>query len=135
MSKDTFDLDSYSSSVSGIDRVIKLVALLHILTGILTIPPLNAMLSFNFFQAPVIVTILAFILVSILALSIPIFIILGWAILTLQTWVWRISVIFNVVCLIIYIIPGIVLVAIMNIILLLLLNGSDVRLALNPIEI
>ncbi len=128
------DLESYSSSVQTIDTVITLIAILHIITGLLTIPLVYVIFSSNFFEAPVIVTFLVIVMGAILALTAPISIALGWAIWSLQPWAWKVAMIVNVSCLFLNIIGGVILIALLNIVLLFALNGTDVKLALTPIN-
>ena len=126
------EFDSYSASISSIDTVITFLAILHILTGILAIPQAYSIFTSDIFQAPIIVTVVVIILGSLLSLAIPILFILGWAIWSLQSRAWKFAVIFNIILLVITISGQIVLIAIMNIILLLILNSADVRLTLKP---
>jgi len=129
------DLESYSAEVDNIDRVITLIALFHIVAGLLTIPLVYNIFMSNLFQAPVIVTLLVIIRGSVLALSVPILFVLGWAIWSLQRWVWKVAIIVNVVLLSFNIIGGVILIAILNIVLLFALYGPDVRLALTHLDI
>ncbi len=126
------ELDSYSPSVQKIDTVITLIAVFHIIAGLLTIPLVYIIFSSSALQAPVIVTFMLIAMGTILALTVPISITLGWAIWSLQPWAWKIAVIVNVVCLFFNIVGGIVLIALFNIVLLFALNGTDVKLALTP---
>ena len=126
------DLESYSPSVQNINTVITLIAVFHIIAGILTIPLVYIIFTSSFFEAPVIVTFMILAMGSILALTVPISIALGWAIWSLQTWAWKVAVVVNVLCLFFNIIGGIVLIALLNIVLLFALNGTDVKLALTP---
>lgn len=128
------DLESYSTEVDNIDRVITLIALFHIIVGMLAIPVVYIIFTSNLFQAPLIVTVMVIIQGSMLALSVPIAFVLGWAIWSLQPWAWKIAVIVNVVFLIFNIIGGIILIALLNIVLLFALYGPDVRLTLAPID-
>jgi len=126
------DLESYTSSVDNINIVITLIAATHIISGILTIPLVYIIFSSSLFEAPVIVTFMQIFMGSILALTVPISITLGWAIWSLQPWSWKFAMVVNIVCLFLNIIGGIVLIALLNIVLLLALNGTDVKLALIP---
>ncbi|MHA1930108.1 MAG: hypothetical protein ACTSV2_16170 [Candidatus Thorarchaeota archaeon] len=126
------DLESYASSVQNINTVITLIAVIHIIAGILTIPLVYIIFSSSIFEAPLIVTFMLIFMGSILALTVPISITLGWAIWCLQPWAWKIAMVVNVTCLFLNIIGGIVLIALLNIVLLLALNGTDVKLALTP---
>ncbi|MHA1575799.1 MAG: hypothetical protein ACTSU3_00420, partial [Candidatus Thorarchaeota archaeon] len=126
-------LEAYSADVDNIDVVITAIASSHIITGILTIPLVYIIFTSDLFQAPVIITIIAIVMGAILAVSIPIWFILGWAIWSLQPWIWKIAVIVNVVFLLVNILGGIILIAMLNIILLFALYASDVRLTLTPI--
>ena len=128
------DLEAYSPSVQNIDTVITLIAVFHIVGGILTIPLVYIVFSSSFFEAPVIVTFMILAMGSILALTVPISIALGWAIWSLQPWAWKVAVVVNVLCLFFNIIGGVVLIALLNIILLFALNGTDVKLTLTPIN-
>lgn len=128
------DLESYYAEVDNIDNTISLMALVHIITGLLTIPLIYNIITSDIFQAPVIITVIAIIQGSILVFSVPVWFVIGWAIWSLQPWVWKVAVIVNVVFLFFNIIGGIILIAIMNIVLLFALYGSDVRLALTPID-
>jgi hypothetical protein len=128
------DLESYSKSVDSMELIITLIAILHIITGLLVIPIVNTIFTSNIFQAPLIVTVLVILQGSILAVTMPLYIILGWAILRIQSWAWKFSVIVNSVCLVLNIFGGFVIIACMNIILIFLLFGSDVQLALSPFE-
>jgi len=129
------DLESYTAEVDNIDRVITLIALFHIVAGLMTIPLVYNIFMSNLFQAPVIVTLLVIIRGSVLALSVPILFVLGWAIWSLQRWVWKVAIIVNVVLLSFNIIGGVILIAILNIVLLFALYGPDVRLALTHLDI
>lgn len=128
------DLESYSDEVDSIDRVITLIALFHVVTGLLTIPVVYSIFMSDLFQAPVIVTLLVIIHGSVLAVTIPVVFVLGWAIWSLQSWAWKVAIIVNVVFLIFNVIGGVILIAILNIVLLFALYGSDVRLALTHID-
>jgi len=101
----------------------------------MTIPLVYNIFMSNLFQAPVIVTLLVIIRGSVLALSVPILFVLGWAIWSLQRWVWKVAIIVNVVLLSFNIIGGVILIAILNIVLLFALYGPDVRLALTHLDI
>ena len=128
------DLDSYAASVQNIYTVIKLIAVLHVIAGILTIPIVYISFLSSLYEAPAIVAFMIIVIGSILALTVPISITLGWAIWTLQSWAWKVAMVVNVVGLFFNIIGGIVLIALLNIVLLVALNGTDVKLALTPID-
>ncbi len=128
------DLESYSPSVQNINIVITLIAVFHIIAGILTIPLVYIIFTSSFFEAPVIVTLMVLVMGSILSLSVPILFALGWAIWSLQPWAWKVAVVVNVLCLFLNIIGGVVFIALLNIVLLFALNGTDVKLALTPIN-
>ena len=131
---DNDELESYSPSVQNFNTVITLIAVFHIIAGILTIPLVYIIFTSSFFEAPAIVTFMVLVMGSILSLSVPILIALGWAIGSLQPWAWKVAVVVNVLCLFFNIIGGVVLIALLNIILLFALNGTDVKLALTPIN-
>ncbi len=128
------DLESYSPSVQNINTVITLIAVFHIIAGILTIPLVYIIFTSSFFEAPAIITFMVLVMGSILSLSVPILIALGWAIWSLQPWAWKVAVVVNALCLFFNIIGGVVLIALLNIILLFALNATDVKLALTPIN-
>lgn len=128
------DLESYSASVDNIDSMIKLIAVLQIIAGILTAPLVYIIFSSSFFEAPVIITFMIMVMGSILALTVPISFALAWGIWSLQPWAWKVAVVVNGICLFLNIIGGVVLIALLNIVLLFALNGTDIKLALTPIE-
>jgi len=128
------DIESYSPSVKNIDTVITVIAVLHVLSGIIAIPIAYVLLSTNIFQAPVIITILMLIDIALLITSVPLYFILGWAIWSLQPWAWKVAIITNVILLTIYVIGEMILPALLNIVFLFALFSSDVRLALAPFE-
>ena len=128
------DFDNYSYSVKDIDTVVSLIAIFHAITGVLTFPLAYFILSSGPLQAPVIVIFMLMLEGAVLVVTIPVYIIIGVAIWSLQTWAWKVAVIINVVCLFFNIMGGVVLTAILNILLLLALNNSNVRLALAPMD-
>ena len=128
------DLESYAGSVQNTNTVITLIAVVQIITGILTIPLVYVIFSSNVFEAPVIITFMVIVMGSILFLAVPISFALGWAIWSLKPWAWKVAVVVNVLCLFFNIIGGIVLIALLNIVLLFALNGTDVKLALTTTD-
>ena len=128
------DLDSYATSVQNIDTVITLIAVLHVIAGILTIPIVYTVFSSSLYEASAIVAVTILVMGSILALTVPISITLGWAIWSLQSWAWKVAMVVNVVGLFFNIIGGIVLIALLNIVLLVALNATDVKIELTPID-
>jgi len=128
------DIESYSPSVQKIDTVITVLAVIHIFAGILAVPTAMILFTSNIYQVPLIVSIMILIDGSILIASIPLYLILGWAIWSLQPWAWKIAVIANIVFLLIYLIGGIILPALLCIVFLSALYSSDVRQALAPID-
>ena len=66
------DLDSYAASVQNIDTVIKLIAVLHVIAGILTIPIVYIVFSSSLYEAPANVAFMIIVMGSILALAVPI---------------------------------------------------------------
>ncbi len=125
-------LDSYASAVQNINIVITFIAVGHVIAGILTIPLIYVTYSSNIYLAPLIVTFLIIATRAIFTLTVPISFALGWAIWRLKPWAWKVAVGVNIVWLFLNIIGGIVLIALLNIILLFALNGTDVKLALTP---
>lgn len=128
------DLESYAASVQNINIVITLIAVGHVIAGTLTIPLIYVIFSSNMYLAPLIVTFMIMAMRAIFTLTVPISFALGWAIWRLKPWAWKVAVGVNIVWLFLNIIGGIVLIALLNIILLFALNGTDVKLALTPID-
>ena len=128
------DIESYSPSVQKIDTVITVLAVIHIFAGILAIPTVMILFTSSIYQVPLIITIMILIDGSVLIASIPLYLILGWAIWSLQPWAWKISVMTNIVFLLTYLIGGIILPALLCIVFLFALYSSDVRQALAPIN-
>lgn len=127
-------IDSYSYPTKNIDVVINLIAIFHAITGVLTFPLVYIIFSADFLGVPLEILFILILQGGILGVTIPVYIVLGWAIWTVQPWAWKIAVIINVVCLLFNIIGGAVLTAILNILLLLALNASDVRSEMAPID-
>ena len=107
------DIDSYSSS-KNVGFVVKGVSIFHILTGVLTIPLVYDIFTFRLFQALPINSLYQMLVGSILLITIPLYIILGIAIWLAQPWVWKASVIANILCLIFNIFGLVILTAILN---------------------
>ena len=128
------DTDSHSYSNKNSDSVITVIAIFHFLTGILTIPLIYAIFSSTMMQAPILYIFMVWVEGVILVATIPLYILLGIAIWRVQSWAWKAAVIANLVCLIFNIVGGVILIAILNIVLVLALNNSDVRSALNPTD-
>ncbi|TFH08219.1 MAG: hypothetical protein E4H14_06865 [Candidatus Thorarchaeota archaeon] len=128
------DIDSYSYPTKNVDVVIGLIAIFHAITGVLTFPLVYLIFSASFLGAPLEIAFLMIIQGAILAATIPVYLVLGWALWKIQPWAWKVAVIINILCLVFNIVGGVVLTAILNILLLLALNASDVRLGLAPID-
>lgn len=127
---DLDDFDSSSHRSKNIDSLITMIAITHIITGILTIPIVYTIFTYEQTQGPVWYMFLVMIEVPILAITIPLYFMLGISIWLGREWVWKIAAITNVICLIFNVFEQIILTAILNIILLLALNNTDVRDAL-----
>jgi hypothetical protein len=125
------NLDSYNYSSKNIDSVISLLAGFHVITGLLTIPQVYAALSTSLIEAPTAIVFMYLSIGIVLAATVPFYIVIGGAIWSLQSWAWRVAVVVNVICLFFNLFGGVILTAILNIVLLLILNNSDVRLALS----
>jgi hypothetical protein len=124
------DLDEYESTshhTNGKDSVISAIAIIHIITGIVTIPIAFEFLTSAHTTGPIWYGFLVTVESSILLVTIPLYIILGIAIWFVREWAWKIATITNVLCMIFNIFGQVVLLAILNIILLLALNNIDVR--------
>lgn len=128
------DIDSYVYPTTNIDVVISLVAIFHVLTGVLTFPIVYITFSTNLMGLPLEIIFILIIQGAILAATIPVYIVLGWAIWTLRPWAWKVAMIINFLCLVLNILGGVVLIAILNILLLLALNASDVRSGMAHID-
>ncbi|TFH06780.1 MAG: hypothetical protein E4H14_10030 [Candidatus Thorarchaeota archaeon] len=128
------DIESYSPSVQNINTVINVVAALHIFSGIIAIPIAYLLFSAFTFQVPLIIVITILIVEAVLITSIPLYFIISWAIWSLQSWAWKVAIIANVIFLILNLIGGIILPALLNIVFLFALFGSDVKLALIPLN-
>jgi len=128
------DIDSYSSSAKYVDSVIKGIAIIHILASILTFPLVYAIFTSTIFQAPVSYISLLLVEGAVLVVTIPLYIVLGIAIWLVQRWAWKVAIIVHVICLIFNLFGAVILTAILNIVLLLALNSTDVKLALQPAD-
>ena len=128
------DLDSYSPSIQNIDTVINVIAAIHIFSGVISIPIVYIVFSQNIYLVPVSIIIMILITEAALIASIPLYFIIGWAIWSLQRWAWKVSIITNLILLILNLIGGVILTALINIVLLFALFGSDVKQALSPID-
>jgi hypothetical protein len=124
------DFESSSHHRKNVDSVISGIAITHVITGILTIPTVYSIFTSAIMQGPWWYSFLMMLEGSALSVTIPLYIILGVAIWLVREWAWKIAVITNVLCMILNIFGQIVLLAILNIILLLALNNTDVRDAL-----
>jgi len=128
------DIESYSPSVQNMNVVINVIAALHVFLGIIAIPVVYLIFTFNIFLAPIIIIIVNLFIGAILIISIPLYFIIGWAIWSLQPWAWKVSVIANAMFLIVNLIGVIILIALLNIVFLFALFSSDVKLALRPMD-
>lgn len=121
------EIDSYSSSTSNVNSVINLLALLHFFTGLLFIPYIQIIFSQSIYPGPTFFTFFAYLVGGLLLMTLPIFFILGLAIWTRRLRAWKASVITNAICLILTLFSYIIFPAMLNIVLLLMLNSTDVR--------
>ena len=131
---DRDDIDSHSNSSKNIDSVITLIAVFHVLTAILTLPMVYAIFASPMMQGPLFYIFLIWVEGVLLGATLPVYILLGIAIWRVQSWAWKVSMIVNAICLIFNIFGAAILPAILNIVLLLVLNNRDVRFALASIE-
>ncbi|MGY5858378.1 MAG: hypothetical protein RTU63_03340 [Candidatus Thorarchaeota archaeon] len=131
---DPDDIDSHYNITKNVDSVITVIAFIHVLAGVLTFPLVYFIFTSTMIQAPVFYIFLVMVDGVVLAITIPVYIVVGIAIWRIQSWAWKISVITNVIFLVINIFGSVILTAILNIILLLALNNEDVKLALRPIS-
>ena len=126
------DSDSYSSSARSVDSVINLLAILHGLIGLLFIPYVYIIFTETIFYITnfTLLVILTYLIGGLMLMTIPVFFIVGLAIWKVKSWAWKTSVIMNAVCLILTILGQVIFPAMLNIVLLLMLNNRDVRSAL-----
>jgi len=130
---DRDDIGSHSYT-KNVDSVVTGIAIVHVITGMLTLPIIYVIFSSTTIQAPILYIFMVWIEVVILVATIPLYILLGIAIWRVQSWAWKVAVIANVIFLIFNIVGAVILPAILNIVLLLALSNQDVRSALKPID-
>ena len=137
MTEERKDLDHYEASptqVKNIDSAITGIAIGHIFTALVTFPIVYVIFTNPPSTSLVMYIFLAMLVGVILAAAIPLYIIIGIAIWRLYGWAWKVAVAVNILCLIFNIGSQVVLLAMLNIVLLLALNNTDVRNALQPYQ-
>jgi hypothetical protein len=124
------ELDYYGPHVRKIDLAVNALALFHVIYGVLAIITISVLININIYENPIIVTLIILANTTALIIALPLFIILGWGIWSLQPWAWKVAVIANIVYLILTLLGSIVLLTILNIIFILILYSTDIEFAL-----
>ena len=131
------DLESYEASTyrsKNVDSVVTIISVSHILTAIVSIPIIYFIFMDSPGTGPVLYIFLTMLAGAALVVAIPLYVIIGLAIWKVQGWSWRVAVIVNVMFLLFNIATQIILLAMLDVVLLLALNNSDVRNALQPYQ-
>jgi len=126
------DNDSYSTSSKSVDTAINILALLHCITGLLFVPYIWTIFFEISYSGPSFFIYFAYFIGGLLLTSLPIYFILGLAIWNTRPWAWKTSVLVNAICFILTTFGQIIFPAMLNIVLLLMLNNTDVKTELRP---
>ncbi len=120
-------IDSYSNAIDNTDFTINILAILHIITGLLFIPYIWSIFSHGFYPGNVLFLFLTYFTFGLLVSTLTFFCIIGLAIWKVRSWAWKTSVIVNAICLFLSIMGQLIFPAMLNIILLLMLNNNEVK--------
>ena len=128
------DDDLYTNSTRNVIAVVNLLAILHFVTGLLFLPYIWLIFFETVYVGPDFFILFAYMIGGLLLTTLPVFFIIGLAILKIRPWAWKTSVIVNGVCVILTIFGQIIFPAMLNIIILLILNNTDVKTTLRPYD-